>query len=89
MAKAMKLAKACMDEGVDFVAITNSSEEEIAEFVKKYGIKFPVYYNPIDPIHGPFMVRDAIRSNPGIMLLNRGVVKEKWAWRDFPERVRR
>jgi uncharacterized membrane protein YphA (DoxX/SURF4 family) len=85
MQKALTLAKACQDKGVDFVAITNSSEEDIAAFVEKYGIEFPIYYNPINPITGPFMVRDAIRSNPGIILLDKGVVKEKWAWRDFPE----
>ena len=87
MAKAMTLAKSCEENGVDFVAITNSSEEEIAKFVEKYGIEFPVYYNPIDPVHGPFMVRDAMRSNPGVMVINKGVVKEKWAWRDFPEKA--
>ena len=85
MQRAIALAKACESEGVDFVGITNSSEEEIAKFVEKYGIEFPIYYNPINPITGPFMVRDAIRSNPGIMLLSKGVVKDKWAWRDFPE----
>ena len=87
MQKAIALAKACETEGVDFVGITNSSEDEIAKFVEKYGIEFPIYYNPINPITGPFMVRDAIRSNPGIMLLNKGVVKDKWAWRDFPEKI--
>ena len=85
MQKALTLAKACQDKGVDFVGITNSSEEDIAAFVEEYGIEFPIYYNPINPITGPFMVRDAIRSNPGIILLDKGVVKEKWAWRDFPE----
>ncbi len=85
MQKALTLAKACQDKGVDFVGITNSSEEDIAAFVEEYGIEFPIFYNPINPITGPFMVRDAIRSNPGIILLDKGVVKEKWAWRDFPE----
>ncbi|MBO7494784.1 MAG: DoxX family membrane protein [Bacteroidales bacterium] len=85
--KALTLAKACQDKGVDFVGITNSTEEEIAAFVEKYGIEFPIYYNPINPITGPFMVRDAIRSNPGIMLLNKGIVVDKWAWRDFPEKI--
>lgn len=87
MQKALTLAKACQDKGVDFVGITNSTEEEIAAFVEKYGIEFPIYYNPINPITGPFMVRDAIRSNPGIMLLNKGIVVDKWAWRDFPEKI--
>lgn len=84
--KAIALAQACASADRDFVAITNSSEEEIAKFVEENGIEFPVYQNPIDPVHGPFMVRDAMRSNPGVMLLDKGIVKDKWAWRDIPEK---
>lgn len=83
--KAMAFAKICEDHGIDFVGITNSSEDEIAMFVNEYGIDFPIYFNPINPVTGPFMVRDAMRSNPGLMLLNKGVVMNKWAWRDIPE----
>lgn len=82
--KAKKLAADCEKKGIAFVAVSNSSEEEIAEFVEAQGLTFPVYHNPIDPVHGPFMVRDAVRSNPGIILFNKGVVVDKWAWRDFP-----
>ena len=89
MQKAITLAKACQDKDIAFVGITNSSEEEIAKFVEKYGIEFPIYYNPINPVTGPFMVRDAMRSNPGIMVINKGIVMEKWAWRDFPEKADR
>lgn len=74
----------CLSQEIDFVGITNSSQEEIAEFVKKYNITFPIYNNTIDPVKGPFMVRDAIRSNPGLMEIKAGVVKGKWSWRDFP-----
>ena len=87
MRKALALANSCKEKGIDFVGITNSSEEEIAQFVDKYGIEFPIYYNPIDAIRGPFMVRDAMRSNPGVMRLNKGVVMDKWAWRDIPEKI--
>ncbi len=83
--KAKKLAADCAAKDVAFVAVSNSSPEEIAAFVEANGLDFPVYYNPIDPIKGPFMVRDAVRSNPGIILFEKGVVKDKWAWRDFPE----
>lgn len=83
--KAKKLAADCAAKDVAFVAVSNSSPEDIAAFVEAYGLDFPVYYNPIDPIKGPFMVRDAVRSNPGIILFEKGVVKDKWAWRDFPE----
>ena len=83
--KAKKLAADCAAKDVAFVAVSNSSPEDIAAFVEAHGLDLPVYYNPIDPIKGPFMVRDAVRSNPGIILFEKGVVKDKWAWRDFPE----
>jgi len=73
----------CNKNNIDFVAITNSSQDEIIQFVKKYNLSFPVYYNPIDPIKGPFIVRDAVRSNPGLIVLKNGVVMDKKAWRSF------
>jgi uncharacterized membrane protein YphA (DoxX/SURF4 family) len=77
------LVSYCEKNNIDFVGITNSSPDEIAQFIEKYQINFPIYYNPIDPIKGPFMVRDAIRSNPGLIILKNGVVVEKRAWRKF------
>lgn len=82
--KAKILAADCEKKQVTFVAITNDDPKDIKEFVKANKIQFPIYYNPIDPIKGPFMVRDAVRSNPGIILFNKGTVIDKWAWRDFP-----
>lgn len=87
--KAKKLAADCMEKGIDFVAVSNSSEEEITKFVEENAIDFPVFHNPIDPVKGPFMVRDAVRSNPGIILFNKGMVVDKWAWRDFPAAARK
>ena len=87
--KAKTLAADCQKKNVKFVAVSNSSPEEIAEFVETHHLEFPVYYNPIDPVKGPFMVRDAVRSNPGIILFNKGVVIDKWAWRDFPATCRK
>jgi len=74
----------CQDEGIDFVAITNSSEQEIEQFIAQNNITYPIYQNPIDHIKGPFIVRDAVRSNPGLILIKKGVVENKWAWRNFP-----
>ena len=73
----------CEENNIDFVGITNSPPDEIAAFVKKYNITFPIYYNPIDPIKGPFIVRDAVRSNPGLIILKNGVVAEKKSWRNL------
>lgn len=86
--KAKQLAADCAEKDIDFVAVTNSSEEDIDKFVAINKLDFPVYHNPIDPVKGPFMVRDAVRSNPGIILFNKGFVVDKWAWRDFPATAR-
>jgi hypothetical protein len=73
----------CDKNNIDFVGITNSSLDEIDLFIKNYDITFPIYYNPIDPVKGPFIVRDAVRSNPGLVVLKNGVVEEKRGWRNF------
>ena len=71
----------CEKDNIDLVAITNSSQDAIDQFTEQYNIPFPIYYNPTDPVKGPFMIRDAIRSNPGLIILKNGVVAEKRAWR--------
>lgn len=77
----------CKAKNIDFVAVTNSNDQQIKEFIKQNKISFPIYHNPIDPIKGPFMVRDAVRSNPGLMYIKNGIVIDKWAWRNFPKSV--
>lgn len=74
--------------GENFVAVTNSPQYEVDVFVRTNAIPYPVYTNPIDPVKGPFMVRDAIRSNPGLIMIDRGIVTGKWGWRDIPEYAR-
>jgi len=78
-----QLVAYCLENEIDIVGITNSSPEEIKDFMEKNEINFPIYYNPIDPVKGPFVVRDAVRSNPGLIILKNGVVTEKRAWRNF------
>ena len=85
--KALALAASCAEQDIPFVAVTNSETDDITAFVEEHGIEFPIYRNPIDPAHGPFMVRDAVRSNPGLIVIDKGVVTGKWAWRDFPEKA--
>jgi uncharacterized membrane protein YphA (DoxX/SURF4 family) len=77
----------CKAKNIDFVAVTNSNDQQIKEFTEQNKVSFPIYHNPIDPIKGPFMVRDAVRSNPGLMYIKNGVVIDKWAWRNFPKSV--
>jgi uncharacterized membrane protein YphA (DoxX/SURF4 family) len=81
--KFKNLVAHCEKNEIDFVGITNSSYDEIDKFVEIYAINFPIYHNPVDPVKGPFILRDAIRSNPGLIVLKNGVVAEKKAWRSF------
>lgn len=81
------LIQECQSKNIDIVAVTNSSEEEIDQFIQNNKLNIPIYYNPIDLIKGPFMVRDAVRSNPGLVLIEKGVVVNKWSWRNFPASI--
>jgi len=78
-----KLMAHCEVNDIDLAVVTNSSFDEIIAFKDKYAITFPIYHNPIDPIKGPFIVRDAIRSNPGLIILEDGIVMNKKPWRKF------
>lgn len=70
---------------IEIVGLTTNTPEEAHAFAKFHHLDFPIYCNnPFDPAKGPFIVRDAIRSNPGLILIQGGVVLQKWAWRDFP-----
>ena len=65
------------------MGITNSNQEAIEKFKAENNIEFPIYENTIDPVKGPFMVRDAVRSNPGLIIIDKGIVQQKYNWRDF------
>ncbi|MCL2434894.1 MAG: DoxX family protein [Lentimicrobiaceae bacterium] len=78
-----KLIAYCEENNIAFAGITNSPLHEIKSFIGKYNLTFPIYFNPIDPIKGPFVVRDAIRSNPGLIVLENGIVVKKKSWRNF------
>lgn len=85
-AELKKILEYCAKNDCDFYGITNTPRAEINKFVKEHNIPFQIlccdYY---DPIKGPFFVRDAIHSNPGLIQLQNGMVRGKWAWRDFDE----
>jgi hypothetical protein len=78
------LVAACQEAGIPFVAVTNDNYDEIVSFISKYQLTFPIYQNLIDPVKGPFMTRDAIRSNPGLILIEKGVVTKKMVMEKDP-----
>ncbi len=83
----LPLISSCANAGIEIVGLTSSPEGEVAEFKKAYQLELPIYTNPTNVIRGPFIVRDAIPSNPGVILISNGIVKEKWSWRNIPSIV--
>jgi hypothetical protein len=76
--KINEFVKECNDKGIDFIALTASTEEEVAFFKKETNsnIKF---YNCDGTV-----LKTMIRSNPGLMYLKDGVVNGKWSYNSFP-----
>lgn len=81
-----KIVKYCDDNDCDFYAVTNTPRAEIDKFIKDNKIPYEIlccsYY---DPAKGPYFVRDAIHTSPGLFKIEKGVITGKWAWRDFDE----
>ena len=65
-------------EGKDFYCLTASSEEEIARWRQETGAEYAIYH--ADDI----MLKTMIRSNPGIIRMEKGVVTGKWNHHSLP-----
>jgi hypothetical protein len=76
--KLKKLQAACDKKGVPFVMICNASREEINKFRKKN--KFNIATFSMDEIE----LKIISRSNPSVIVLEKGVVKAKYAYRSTP-----
>lgn len=68
----------CQKAGVEFVGLTSSSSKEVDDFRHKHNSMFDYYYADAT------MLKTMIRSNPGLMLLQKGTVKAMWHYNDFP-----
>jgi hypothetical protein len=58
--------------------ITSANPEYVYELQDKYYIFDEVYYG--DELE----LKSMVRSNPGLMLMNEGVILDKWSKIDFP-----
>jgi uncharacterized membrane protein YphA (DoxX/SURF4 family) len=64
--------------GIDMILITTASKEEIIAFREEYGLNIPTVLNDQTEI------KAITRSNPTMMVLKKGVVKGKYAFRSTP-----
>jgi len=73
-----QLTKALADD-MDIWAVTSNDEATFESFRHEYQLAIPYFYADAT------VLKAMIRANPGIMLLQDGVVKGKWHHNDTPE----
>ncbi|PRZ21660.1 BT_3928 family protein [Flavobacterium granuli] len=79
MSKMEKLNQEAKAKGYKVIGMTNSSEEEIEKTKKKYGLTFDFY--SCDAI----TLKTIERSNPSIVLLEKGTIKQKVHYNDIKD----
>lgn len=77
--KLNRLAEYAHKNGYRFYGLTASGPDEVQAIKKKYGIGFEFCFT--DEIQ----LKTIIRSNPGLLLLQKGTIIDKWGHRDLPE----
>ena len=68
-----------LEYGYGFYCLTSSPEEDIELWKENTGAEYPFCF--VDNI----TLKTMIRSNPGLMLLKKGVVYQKWSVRNLPD----
>ncbi|SHL48273.1 DoxX protein [Chitinophaga jiangningensis] len=63
---------------IEIFGVTASTKEEIAAFQQAKGLTFQ--FLQMDGV----AIKTAVRSNPGLILLDKGTIKGKWAYHDIP-----
>lgn len=73
------LAQQIMDEGMNFICLTSSTEDIVSGFIEQYDA--PYEFFSCDEI----TLKTIIRSNPGLLQTQEGTILEKWHWKDLPD----
>ena len=74
-----RLADFCNNtNNCSFICLTSSLEKDIDAFKDNYGASFPFYQS--DEI----TLKTIVRANPGLMLIKRGTILDKWHNNDLP-----
>ncbi len=79
--KVTPLWKQADQEGHTFIILTGSTPDAIDEFTQAYDTPDRHFFYLSDEIE----LKTIIRSNPGLVLMKNGVVKDKWPHRRIPE----
>jgi uncharacterized membrane protein YphA (DoxX/SURF4 family) len=76
--KIQELSMFALEKGYSFIALTASASQECEEF--KTNHELPIEFYNTDEIQ----LKTIIRSNPGLVLLKKGTILNKWHYNDFP-----
>jgi len=74
-----ELSLYALNNNIQFIGLTSSGADEIKEFTTNHELPFE-FYNTDE-----IQLKTIIRSNPGLVLLRKGTILDKWHFRDFPE----
>lgn len=77
--KASDIADFCNENGYRFVCLTASPQNEIDPLKMELGLKYDFCFT--DEI----TLKTIVRANPGLVLLQKGTVLNKWHYNDMPD----
>ncbi len=73
-----KMTEVVYNQGYEYIWLTSATPEYVEKLNEEYLIFNDVYYG--DELE----LKTMVRSNPGLMLIDNGVIKNKWSKIDFP-----
>jgi uncharacterized membrane protein YphA (DoxX/SURF4 family) len=73
------LVNLCVQNDMFFFMLTSNTQEQTDAFLIKHGLE--IYTATIDPTTS----KTAIRTNPGLVLLEKGIIKGKWSYKQYPK----
>ena len=73
--RAEKIYREAMVRGDKFLALTGSSKSDVELFTQQTGVTYPFFETD------PTTLKTIIRSNPGLVLINNGIIMDKKPWR--------
>ena len=69
----------CLDHHVPFYMVTSSTGKDLNKWIDETGAAYPTL------LAEDTELSTMVRSNPGLMLLNNGVIEDKWSNNNLPE----
>lgn len=69
----------CVANGMRFCVVSSSDEDAVKLWIKHTGAEYPLYWADVA------MLRSVIHANPGLVLLDDGVIVGKWAIADISD----